>query len=114
MAVAIYSAVTGIAVNNLVAMTGEVSIQGRVRPVGGIPAKVEAAVDAGARTVLIPAENYQERLARMEGVRVVPIATIGELLTHAMSEPVLLPALCTVMGAGAASGVSPAAAQGGV
>ena len=112
MAVAIYSAVTGAAVSNLVAMTGEVSIQGLIRSVGGIPAKVEAAVDAGARTVLIPAENYQERFAQMDGVRVVPISTIGELLTHAIAGPVQLPAVSTATGAGMAPGVAPAAAQG--
>lgn len=114
MAVAIYSAVTGIAVNNLVAMTGELNIQGLVRSVGGIPAKVEAAVEAGVRTVLVPAENYQERFAHMDGVRVVPVATIGELLSQALAESVQLPAVCTAASGGMAQGVTPAAAQSGV
>ncbi len=109
MAVAIYSAVTGIPVNNLVAMTGELSIQGHVRPVGGVFAKVEAAVDAGAKTVLIPAGNYQERLADVEGILVLPVNTLAELLAHALTDTVQLPTVSATAGAGIASGVTPAA-----
>ena len=49
MATAIYSAIKQIPVDNKLAMTGEISIHGRVKPVGGIVAKVEAAIQAGAR-----------------------------------------------------------------
>ena len=56
----VYSALTGKPVDNLVAMTGEVSILGTVLPVGGIIPKLKAAKEAGAKRVLIPAENWQD------------------------------------------------------
>jgi len=87
MAVAIYSALMRIPVDNTVALTGEMSIRGLVRPVGGTPAKVEAARQAGVRRVLIPQENWQEMFADMEGIEVVPIADFGQALTHALAWP---------------------------
>ena len=57
---AIYSAIMGTPIDNKIAMTGEVSIRGEIKPVGGVPAKIAAAVQAGAERVLIPAENWQE------------------------------------------------------
>ncbi len=60
LATAIASAITGIPIDNKLAMTGEVSIHGKVKPVGGIVAKVEAAFQAGATTVMIPKDNWQE------------------------------------------------------
>jgi len=68
MAVAIYSAITHIPVDNTTAMTGEVTIQGGVRPVGGIIAKIEAARLAGARRVLIPLAKAQDRLRNIVGI----------------------------------------------
>ena len=61
---ALSSLVTGCPVNPAVAMTGEVSLQGRVMPIGGLPEKLMAAVRAGVRTVYIPADN-QEDLAEI-------------------------------------------------
>ena len=92
MAVAIYSAVTGIPVDNRVAMTGEVSIYGSVRPVGGVPAKVEAARLAGARRVVIPVDNDQERLHRWNDVDIVLASRLEDalscsLLRDAATEP---------------------------
>ncbi|HVB10574.1 MAG TPA: ATP-dependent protease LonB [Bacillota bacterium] len=84
MAVAIYSALTGIAVDNRTALTGEISIRGLVRPVGGVAAKIEAARVAGCSRVLIPAENWQEMHAALEGVTVVPVADFGEILDHVL------------------------------
>jgi Lon-like ATP-dependent protease len=71
MAVAIYSALTGVPVDNNAAITGEVSIRGQIKPVGGITAKIEAALAAGANKVIIPAANWQEILAQYAGVEVV-------------------------------------------
>ncbi|MBT9177269.1 MAG: Lon protease 2 [Firmicutes bacterium] len=62
MAVGSYSAIKQLAVSNLVAMTGEVSVRGFVKPVGGVAAKLEAAALAGVRKALLPAENWQEGL----------------------------------------------------
>ena len=62
MATAIASAIQGRPVDHEIAMTGEISIHGRVKPIGGVLAKVEAAFQAGAKTVIIPAENWQSIL----------------------------------------------------
>lgn len=83
MAVAIYSALTEQAVDNRVALTGEISIRGLVKPVGGIVAKVEAAMQAGATKVLIPQDNYQELLRHLP-IEVIPISCLQEALQHAL------------------------------
>ncbi|OPG16384.1 ATP-dependent protease LonB [Ferroacidibacillus organovorans] len=83
MAVAIYSAITGIPVDNTVAMTGEVTLHGAVRPVGGVIAKVEAARQSGVKKVLIPRENDQARL-HAEDIEVIPVDTVADALIHAL------------------------------
>lgn len=82
IATAIYSAIMEIPVSNEIAMTGELSIHGRVKPVGGVIAKVEAARQAGAKKVLIPAENYQALFANMKGIHVVPVKDIEEVFAE--------------------------------
>lgn len=84
MATAIYSALTGIPVDNTVALTGEVSIRGFVKPVGGITAKIEAARQAGAKKVIIPAENWQEMLAGYTSITVIPVRTLDQVLNEAL------------------------------
>ena len=71
MAVAVYSAITGQAVDGSIALTGEVGIGGAVLAVGGVPEKVRAAVRGGARLVLIPRENEEKAFERMEQVRCI-------------------------------------------
>lgn len=83
MAVAIYSAVKGIPVDNKVAMTGELSIRGLVRPVGGVSAKIYAAEQAGVRRVLIPKDNWQEIYQGLS-IQVIPIESIEEALDAAL------------------------------
>ncbi|MBP2625911.1 MAG: anti-sigma sporulation factor, LonB [Firmicutes bacterium] len=83
MAVAIYSAIHGIPVDNTVAMTGELSIRGFVKPVGGVSAKIYAAEQAGARRVLIPKENWQEMYSDL-AIQVIGIETIEEALKHTL------------------------------
>src|SRR5690606_18214530 len=87
MAAAIYSAFTGIPVDNRTAMTGEVSIRGYVRPVGGVVVKVEAARTAGARRVIIPQDNWQESFRRHRDVEIVPVETLGDLLRECLLLP---------------------------
>lgn len=82
-ATAIYSAIHNIPIDNTVAMTGEISIRGLVKPVGGVSAKIAAARQAGARRVIIPKENWQE-LYNGAGVEVVAAETIDEVLRHAL------------------------------
>ncbi|MCI0183214.1 ATP-dependent protease LonB [Sulfoacidibacillus ferrooxidans] len=108
MAVAIYSAVTGMKVDNLVAMTGEISIYGGVRPVGGVPEKVSAARDAGAKKVLIPVENDQGRLHEMQDIEVIPIIRLEEALAHALGvatlpEPYGMPSTANIIAPSAAA-----------
>ncbi|ABO51070.1 AAA ATPase, central domain protein [Desulforamulus reducens MI-1] len=84
IATAIYSAIKGIAVDNTVAMTGEISIRGLVKPIGGVVAKVDAARQAGVKKVLIPRENYQEMFKNMEGIEVIPVDTLGDVITGSL------------------------------
>jgi len=79
MAAAIYSSLTGEPVDPLTAMTGEISVRGLVRPVGGIPAKIEAAVDVGIKKILIPRVNWQESFKRYIPVIIVPVSNIEEV-----------------------------------
>nr|WP_244269731.1 ATP-dependent protease LonB [Caldanaerovirga acetigignens] len=83
VATAIYSAITNIPVNNLVAMTGELSIRGYVKPVGGIVAKIEAAKRAGATTVIIPRENWQD-LFKTWDVRIIAVDRVEEVIEYAL------------------------------
>ncbi|WP_461372042.1 ATP-dependent protease LonB [Candidatus Darwinibacter acetoxidans] len=86
MVTAVASVLTNQPVSNLVAMTGEVTIRGLVRAVGGIVPKVRAAGEAGVKKVLIPKENWQESFALQREVEVVPVSTIQEVLEHALLE----------------------------
>ena len=99
MATAITSALTQIPVDNRLAMTGEVSIHGRVKPVGGVVAKVEAAFQAGAVKVLVPKENYQDTFASLQGLKVVAVDTIQEVLQESLGirfqEPAPAPSVLT-------------------
>ncbi len=79
MTVVAVSALTGRPVDGGSAVTGEISVQGLVRPVGGVPAKVEAARRAGLNRVLVPRENYLDRFAKA-GIEVVPIDDIQQAL----------------------------------
>ncbi|NLC45251.1 MAG: ATP-dependent protease LonB, partial [Clostridiales bacterium] len=83
--VAIYSAITGATIDNKLAMTGEISIRGDIKPVGGVPAKIEAAAQAGIERVFIPAENWQEIFAE-EKVRIIPIKTVKELIDLSLNQ----------------------------
>ena len=84
IATAVYSAFTGRVVDNRVAMTGEVSIRGYVKPVGGVVAKVEAARQAGCTRVLIPRENWQEGFKDLPGVTVIPVEHLDEAFAEAL------------------------------
>ncbi len=79
IATAIYSAIMNIPVCNDVAMTGEISIRGKVKPVGGVAAKVEAAKLAGINKVLIPRENWQEMFEDI-GIEVIPVDDIEQVI----------------------------------
>ncbi|MEL1133902.1 ATP-dependent protease LonB [Desulfitobacterium sp. THU1] len=85
IATAVVSAIRKEKVDNYLAMTGELSIRGGVKPVGGVPAKLEAAHQAGCRRVFIPKENWQERFRNFaEGMEVIPVETLNEVLVGAL------------------------------
>lgn len=81
---AVYSAITGSYIDNKIAMTGEISIHGIVKPVGGVTAKIEGAIKAGVNKVLIPKENWQEIYGEYEDIKVIPVSNIKEVITEAI------------------------------
>ena len=90
MVTAMISTLTGVAVRRDVAMTGEVTLRGRVLPIGGLKEKLLAALRGGITTVLIPEENEKD-LAELpanlkEQLTVVPVAHVDQVLELALSE----------------------------
>jgi ATP-dependent Lon protease len=88
MTIAIVSVLTGIPIRRDVAMTGEVTLRGRVLPIGGLKEKLLAALRAGIKTVLIPSENEKD-LAEipdnvLKGLNIFPVATVEEALATAL------------------------------
>ena len=95
MATAIVSVMTGIPVRKDVAMTGEITLRGRVLPIGGLKEKLLAALRGGIKKVLIPEENAKDLADIPEnvksGMEIVPVGHVGEVLKHAlvrMPEPI--------------------------
>jgi len=91
MVTAMISTLSGIAVRRDIAMTGEVTLRGRVLPIGGLKEKLLAALRGGIRTVLIPAENEKD-LAEIpatvkEQLEIVPVQHVDEVLSRALVEP---------------------------
>ena len=90
MATAFYSVVTGIPVSAEVAMTGEISLRGRVLPIGGLKEKLLAAKQAGIKKVLIPQENERDLAEISEeitaGMEIVPVSKMKEVLAHALTK----------------------------
>ncbi|MED4866075.1 ATP-dependent protease LonB [Heyndrickxia faecalis] len=86
MACGIYSAIYKIPVDQTVAMTGEISLHGKVKPVGGVYAKIKAAKQAGAKTVIIPAENMQASFKEITGIAIVSARQLEEVLDIALKK----------------------------
>jgi len=88
MATAIISTLTGIPVKKDVAMTGEVTLRGRVLPIGGLKEKLLAALRGGIKTVLIPEENAKD-IAEVpdsvkNGMEIIPVSRMDQVLKHAL------------------------------
>ena len=89
MITAIVSALTGIPVRKDVAMTGEITLRGRVLPIGGLKEKLLAALRGGVKTVLIPKDNEKD-LAEIpdnvkQGLIIIPVETVDQVLEHALA-----------------------------
>ncbi|WP_378942883.1 endopeptidase La [Mesorhizobium sp. ANAO-SY3R2] len=88
MATAIVSVLTGIPVRADVAMTGEITLRGRVLPIGGLKEKLLAALRGGIKKVLIPEENAKDLADIPEnvksGMEIIPVARMGEVIKHAL------------------------------
>ena len=91
MAVAIVSVLTGIPIRKDLAMTGEVTLRGRVLPIGGLKEKLLAALRSGIKTVLIPIENAKDLADVPEnvksGLEIIPVPTVDEVLKLALTGP---------------------------
>ncbi len=90
MVTSIVSVLTNIPVRKDVAMTGEVTLRGRVLPIGGLKEKLLAALRGGIKTVLIPRDNEKD-LADIpsniqRNLKIIPVATVDEVLEHALAE----------------------------
>jgi ATP-dependent Lon protease len=89
MATAIVSVMTGIPVRRDLAMTGEITLRGRVWPIAGLKEKLLAALRGGIKTVLIPEENAKDLVEISEsikkGLEIVPVSRMDEVLTRAMT-----------------------------
>ncbi|MCW4114864.1 endopeptidase La [Aurantimonas sp. MSK8Z-1] len=88
MATAIISVMAGIPVRRDVAMTGEITLRGRVLPIGGLKEKLLAALRGGIKKVLIPEENAKDLADIPDNVKnnleIVPVSRMGEVLRHAL------------------------------
>ncbi|MGO4621621.1 endopeptidase La [Ensifer sp. 2TAB8] len=95
MATTIVSIMTGIPISKDVAMTGEITLRGRVLPIGGLKEKLLAALRGGIKKVLIPEENAKDLAEIPDNVKnaleIIPVSRMGEVLEHAlvrMPEPI--------------------------
>ena len=88
MATAIVSIMTGIPVDKNVAMTGEITLRGRVLPIGGLKEKLLAALRGGIKKVLIPEENAKDLADIPDNVKnnmeIIPVSRMGEVIKHAL------------------------------
>jgi len=91
MITSIVSVLTGIPVRKDVAMTGEITLRGRVLPIGGLKEKLLAALRGGLKTVLIPKENEKD-LAEIpdnvkRGLNIITVSSVDEVVGHALTRP---------------------------
>jgi Lon-like ATP-dependent protease len=84
IATAIYSSIYGVSADNRVAMTGEVSVMGRVKPVGGVMTKIEAAQRAGIAKVIIPRDNWLKVFHKFENIEIVSVEHLDQVMECAL------------------------------
>ena len=90
MITAMVSVLTGIPVRKDIAMTGEITLRGRVLPIGGLKEKLLAALRGGVKTVLIPQDNAKDLADIPDNVKnaleIIPVSTVDEVLKHALTK----------------------------
>jgi Lon-like ATP-dependent protease len=87
VATAVISAFEEVPVDQTVAMTGSLSVRGKVLPVGGVTAKIEAAAESGLKTVLIPKENMKDVVLEAKyvgNIQIIPVENLNDVLSHAL------------------------------
>ncbi len=88
VATAVFSALELIPVDQSVAMTGSLSVRGDVLPIGGVNAKIEAAISAGISKILIPLGNFRDVMVdktKIGDVKIVPVSTISQVLEESLA-----------------------------
>jgi len=89
IATAVISAIENIPIDQSVAMTGSLSVRGAVLPVGGVTAKVEAAIEAGMKKVIVPAANFNDIVLdqlHVDKIEIIPVSTISDVWENALTE----------------------------
>ncbi|MDE1824928.1 MAG: ATP-dependent protease LonB [Candidatus Micrarchaeota archaeon] len=89
VAVSVISAMEGIPVDQSVAMTGSLSVRGDVLPVGGVTGKVEAAIDAGMKRVIVPKSNINDIYIdkpRLRRIKIIPVKNIADVIENALKK----------------------------
>ena len=86
ISLAIYSVLNNKPLRQDVAVTGEISIQGKIKPVGGIYEKIYGAKQAGMKRVLIPEDNKNDVPVGLKGIEVIPVKTITEAISYLVAE----------------------------
>ncbi len=86
IATAIYSAIMNVRVDRYVAMTGEISILGSVKAIGGVKAKITAAIKAGVKKVIIPYDNYDKSLEIFNDIEIICVNNFKEVIECAMQK----------------------------
>jgi ATP-dependent Lon protease len=91
MVTSMVSVLTGIEVRKDIAMTGEITLRGRVLPIGGLKEKLLAALRGGVKTVLIPMDNAKDLAEIPDNVKsaleIIPVGSVDEVLRHALTKP---------------------------
>lgn len=108
---AVYSAVCSLPVSSRIAMTGEISIHGKVMPVGGVAAKIAAAAEAGVQTVFIPKDNRRDVL-HCDNIKVIPVGHIQEIFDRLFTEDNVSVSLPASAAAPSEAFISAAATEG--
>ena len=89
MATSIVSAITGIPIRRDIAMTGEITLRGRVLPIGGLKEKLLAALRAGITTVIIPKDNEKDLIEIPDNVKkgltIIPVSHVDEVIGRALA-----------------------------